>query len=191
MKPKLPSKKTIYFYVFGILTIVVTLVLIWNVYIKKQPQDTKEHFVEDDYEARLHVMKIFDLILGRKPTSEEIDKYATFHNEQDILLQIIKDYKSNETKEENTIQEENTEVTNATETFEETKPSDDLTSSFGDITAMLKEKAKNMVKQLDQTVKEKYIDDSQQDKICFKKKDIHDMLINLQAELDKIKTLVK
>lgn len=190
MATKLPSKNTVYFYIFGALILLVISVIAY-VYFKNLKPTTQEHFVEDDYEARLHVMKIFDLVLNRKPTSEEIDKYSKFHNEQDILLQIIKDFKSNDSiVQEESVQEEKKDELNTTETFEESKSNDDISNSFGDITSMLKEKAKKLVKQLDETVKEKYIDDTQNDKICFKKRDVHDMISKLQSELDKIKLMV-
>lgn len=63
-----------------------------------------EHFVEEspNYKYRLEVMKVFDLYLNRNPTPEEINKYAAIGNEQDILLEILKDFdiKSGKIEEE-------------------------------------------------------------------------------------------
>lgn len=58
----------------------------------------KEHFVDgqhlNDYEARMHVMTVFDTVLKRKPTADEIDKYALITNEQDMLVAVLADYKA-------------------------------------------------------------------------------------------------
>jgi hypothetical protein len=54
---------------------------------------TTEHFTTDEqYESRLHVIKVFDGYLHRNPTMEEIKKYSEFTNEQDILTNVMKDY---------------------------------------------------------------------------------------------------
>lgn len=54
-----------------------------------------EHFTTDeDYESRLHVIKVFDGYLHRNPTMDEISKYSMYKNEQDILSNVMKDFKS-------------------------------------------------------------------------------------------------
>ena len=54
---------------------------------------TAEHFTTDEqYESRLHVIKVFDGYLHRNPTMDEIKKYSEFTNEQDILTNVMKDY---------------------------------------------------------------------------------------------------
>jgi hypothetical protein len=80
-----------------ILCVVLVAVIVYLVYILAKHRNTKEHFTteeESSYDARLETMKIFDLVLNRKPTADEIDKYSQFHNEQDILVQVLQDYKS-------------------------------------------------------------------------------------------------
>lgn len=53
-----------------------------------------EHFTTDeDYESRLHVIKVFDGYLHRNPTMEEITKYSMHKNEQDILTSVMRDFK--------------------------------------------------------------------------------------------------
>lgn len=61
--------------------------------LKKNSQNL-EHFAEEnpDYKYRLEVMKVFDLYMNRNPTPEEITKYASIKNEQDLLLTILKDF---------------------------------------------------------------------------------------------------
>ena len=49
-------------------------------------EGVKESFVDEKaYMNRLNVMKIFDSVLNRKPTPEEIEKFATANNEQYML----------------------------------------------------------------------------------------------------------
>ena len=55
-------------------------------------EGVKESFVDEKaYMNRLNVMKIFDSVLNRKPTPEEIEKFATADNEQDMLENIVND----------------------------------------------------------------------------------------------------
>ena len=68
--------------------------LIWTLYAAFCKKPT-EHFTSetlDDYEARMTVMKIFDTVLHRKPTPDEIDKYAKVTNEQDMLVAVLTDF---------------------------------------------------------------------------------------------------
>jgi hypothetical protein len=54
----------------------------------------REHFTaepSDSYVSRMNVMSVFDTLLSRKPTGEEIEKYSKLKNEQDILSAIMKD----------------------------------------------------------------------------------------------------
>lgn len=80
--------------VHAVLGALIVVILIYLVYITiyVPSKGSKEHFVTDEYESRMQVMKIFDMILSRKPSAEEIDKYSKFGNEQDILVNVLKDY---------------------------------------------------------------------------------------------------
>lgn len=55
-----------------------------------------EHFdnqdVPADYDARLNVIKVFETVLKHKPTVEEIKKYSSISNEQDLLSKLMQDY---------------------------------------------------------------------------------------------------
>jgi len=66
--------------------------------LNKQSIDV-EHFVEEhpDYRFRMETIKIFDLYLNRNPTPDEINKYASLRNEQEILLAFFKDFDVNAT----------------------------------------------------------------------------------------------
>jgi hypothetical protein len=80
-----------------ILCIVLIVVIMYLIYIVMKHRSTKEHFTteeESSYDARMETMKIFELVLNRKPTTEEIGKYSQFQNEQDILVQVLQDFKS-------------------------------------------------------------------------------------------------
>lgn len=81
--------------------------LMWvafNMMQKSYCGKVKEHFTEteeeiviedtdsEEYKSRLNVMKVFDTILHRKPTTEELAKYSKISNEQDILVEVLKDY---------------------------------------------------------------------------------------------------
>ena len=80
-----------------ILGVVLVAIIVYLVYIVVKHRNTKEHFTTEEesaYDARLETMKIFDLVLNRKPTTDEITKYSQFQNEQDILVQVLQDYKS-------------------------------------------------------------------------------------------------
>ena len=58
-----------------------------------------ENFTEPTYASRLNVMKIFEAILSRKPTGDEIEKFSGMENEQDVLTEIVKTYQDVITKQ--------------------------------------------------------------------------------------------
>lgn len=85
----------------GVYVSILAIILIgWLIYFVINAKAKKEHFTEDgaDYDSRLQVMKIFDMVLSRKPTTEEIEKYSKIKNEQDMLVQILQDFKSTSTQ---------------------------------------------------------------------------------------------
>jgi hypothetical protein len=84
-------------YLLLTLVIILAYVLVYFFVIRK---NSKEHFTteQNDYESRLQVMKVFDMIVKRKPTTEEVEKYSKINNEQDLLVQILQDY-TNSTSE--------------------------------------------------------------------------------------------
>jgi hypothetical protein len=87
-----------------VLFVIATVYLLWELY-ERYIRTKKEHFTADqpatstdtvqnpaEYQARMTVMKVFDTVLKRKPTTDEIDKYSKISNEQDILIAILADY---------------------------------------------------------------------------------------------------
>lgn len=87
----------------GVYVSILAIILVgWVIYfvINYKADSKKEHFTEEgsNYDARLQVMKIFDMVLSRKPTTEEIEKYSKIKNEQDMLVQILQDYKNTGTQ---------------------------------------------------------------------------------------------
>jgi hypothetical protein len=77
-----------------VMLFILALVLVY-IYVLLKDDSKKEHFTteESEYDARVETIKIFDLVVNRKPTPEEIDKYSAFQNEQDILQNVLKDFK--------------------------------------------------------------------------------------------------
>lgn len=67
--------------------------LVWILFSTMQNKFCKtnvaEHFTE--YESRMNVMKVFESVMNRKPTQEEIDKYFVIENEQDMLIAVMAD----------------------------------------------------------------------------------------------------
>jgi len=51
---------------------------------------------EADYDSRLNVIKVFDTVLHRKATPEELIKYGAIQNEQDILVAVLADFQVKE-----------------------------------------------------------------------------------------------
>ena len=94
--------------------------LTYNIYKKNNPK--YEHFTEDDttpvteesdeYASRLNVMKVFDAVLNRKPTVDEIKQYEITNNEQDLISQVYENYQ-NEIKEKLTAPPSASATTNA------------------------------------------------------------------------------
>lgn len=84
------SRGKVYIIVFLVLGILY--ITFWSLRISKDvPRHTAEHF-EDSYQYRMEVMKVFDMYMNRNPTTDELDKYASLKNEQDILTSILKDF---------------------------------------------------------------------------------------------------
>lgn len=81
--------------VYVILFVLIALCYIAYFTMKsfKNEKITAEHFTTEpgNYDSRMRVMNVFDGYLHRNPTVEEIDKYSKFGNEQDILVEVMKD----------------------------------------------------------------------------------------------------
>ncbi len=68
---------------------------------KHKQQVISEHFTNEDdetYKRRLTVMKMYETLFNRKPSPEEIDIYANYDNEQDMLDSIMKNEQSKDSK---------------------------------------------------------------------------------------------
>jgi hypothetical protein len=46
-----------------------------------------------NYEMRIYVMKLFETLLKRSASDEEIDKYYVFETENEVLIAVMRDYK--------------------------------------------------------------------------------------------------
>ena len=85
-----------------VLFVLIIVAICYIIYVSyKSNNHLKEHFSNDtSYDARLETMKVFELVLNRKPTPDEIDKYSKYKNEQDILVHVLSDFKSTVTSEQ-------------------------------------------------------------------------------------------
>ena len=101
------NKAKVYVMIFTGVLIVYMIFIIYRYNISKT--QSEEHFTaqDDGYQARMYVMKVFDLVLNRKPTTEEITKFSAYKNEQDILLNVLKTYSIKST---NTLSEVDSET---------------------------------------------------------------------------------
>lgn len=82
-------------YTFLLIGAVVAAIIVGISITMKKPDTTQEHFTEDghdSYVSRMTTINVFDAYLKRNPTTEEIDKYSKFANEQDILTELMKDF---------------------------------------------------------------------------------------------------
>ena len=99
------STENIFLIVLLLVGLGYLLWVVFNMLKKSYCGKVKEHFTEevsvdvkeedtdsDEYKSRLNVMKVFETVLNRKPTSDEIEKYSKILNEQDILVEVLKDY---------------------------------------------------------------------------------------------------
>ena len=97
-----------------ILILVAVAYIIYVSYVSSK-NHLREHFSNDtSYDARLETMKVFELVLNRKPTPDEIDKYSKYKNEQDILVHVLSDFKSTVTSEQVDITQSHTNTSSTT-----------------------------------------------------------------------------
>lgn len=177
------SSTHIYIAIFMVIAIAYAVYFTYTQFIKKR---NTEHFVDEEYQARIEVMKVFDLVLNRKPTPEEINTYSEFKNEQDILVQVLKDFKTNSPS--TTVQEEEPssllalldKTSTDAITAEETKPAE---AKYDMVEVPLSVTVTQKIKQ----IKEAYTDD---DKVCMNKYFIKQILDDLQAKIDSVRVLV-
>ena len=98
------SKNNIVLLVFLSMAVAYLVWLVFNVMKSNYCTGGVEHFTDisaGNYESRMTVIKVFDTVLHRKPKQEEIEKYYTIENEQDMLITILSDYGINQEEKEN------------------------------------------------------------------------------------------
>lgn len=97
------NKQNAILLVFLLLAAMYLAYLLYNSSISNI-SSSREHYVEpgypSDYDARLNVMKVFEAVLKRKPSIEEISKYASISNEQDLLARLMLDFSETYVNEE-------------------------------------------------------------------------------------------
>lgn len=98
--PKWLSKQNAILSLFLLLALAY---LIWTIviFVKSINMRSREHFTEMElpqdgthvsstaYDARLTTINVFQQVIGRKPTADEITQYSMHGNEQDILTAIM------------------------------------------------------------------------------------------------------
>lgn len=109
------SKVKVYVIIFTVVLIAYMIFIMYRYNTSKLRSE--EHFTapDSDYQARMYVMKVFDLVLNRKPTQEEIAKFSSYKNEQDILLHVLKTYSGTPTNAFSESEEERLHVTSEEE----------------------------------------------------------------------------
>lgn len=89
-----------------VLSFVMCVAVAFLIYTLIKNDDSKEHFTEEeqpadkveeeetdkDYQSRLNVMKVFDAVLNRKPSIDEITSFAKIPNEQDMVTEVYEKY---------------------------------------------------------------------------------------------------
>ena len=167
------TKGNIYIMLFIAIGLAYVIFLVYqNVYANQ-----KEHFEEPvndkTYKANLQVIKVFDVVLNRKPTNEELEKYGKMENEQDILLAVMNDYRNapNTTTKTPEKTEEKT-----VEKLEEKKPVETPEKEPAGIAGAFKEAYDNVVND---------------ERVCMNKKDVVDMLTNISEQVSTFIKMVK
>lgn len=168
------SKGNIYIMLFIFIGLAYVLFLVYqNVYANQ-----KEHFEEPvndkQYKANLQVIKVFDVVLNRKPTNEELEKYGKSENEQDILIAVMNDFKNGAKPKEpvaQPIKAPETVQTPAPESKPEVKEETSFATSF-------KEAYDNIVNE-------------ETARVCLNKADLVNMLTNLSQQVNSFMALVK
>lgn len=54
--------------------------------------DSSDKGIDKAYASRLYVIKLFDAIINRKPTDDEVEKYSSFSTDKAIMNAIMGDY---------------------------------------------------------------------------------------------------
>lgn len=149
------SKQNIILLIFLFIGLLYLLWIAFKMFQKKfcstplMGKTVQEHFTTEEetpsaiddlnYSNRMNVMKVFDTVLNRKPTSAELEKYSSISNEQDLLVKVLADHKTDVVKEE-------------TEAFEGEAEASDVVESLVNVTeeAKAEMKARNNVKVVEQ-----------------------------------------
>lgn len=197
------------------LSIALVLSVTYLLYLFYKKTST-EHFTEDEYNSRLDVIKVFDLVLNRKPSPEEIEKYSKFNNEQDILVHVLKDFKKESSSKKDKEKEKNNEkvemesketseeVTtddvpltrinriiqedsqHEAENIEETQPQLSAFNKITDTVASLTDKIVKTKETWQQSGME-----VEGDRICVNKHYLKQILDDVQSKIDSVRVLLK
>jgi len=88
------SASTLYMVILVVLGVLIAVFVFLN--FCPSSGSVREKFTVDDenndYNARLKVIDVFDSYLKRNPTPKEISKYSQSQNEQDIISAVMKDF---------------------------------------------------------------------------------------------------
>lgn len=170
--------------------------------IVKNNTTQTEHFENEDYGARLDVMKVFDLVLSRKPSKEEIDKYSVYKSEQDILLHVLQDFQGqgkSSTSPNTTTSTNAPSSDTAMQSSDTTAPSSKTpVDSESQPTVPTQEELDSAVTTLSEVFQKKKPDDSiipnmslDGEKVCMNKHYVNQMLDDIQAKIDVVRVFLK
>lgn len=194
------SKTNIYLILFIAIGLAYVIFLVYqNVY----RHDGKEHFEEPvndtQYKANMHVIKVFDVVLSRKPTSDELKKYGKIENEQDILIAVMNDFKNMGKEEQKNEKfegdsgegEKKPDTTSGSEQNTHTEPSVTPSTPSEPVVVTSTDKDEEKADTLSSFFKETYDNTVNDARVCLNKKDVLSMLNNLNQQVNSFIAMVK
>lgn len=174
------SKDNIYIMLFLAIGIAYVIFLVYQNLYANQKEGFEEPVNDKQYKSNLQVIKVFDVVLNRKPTNEELDKYGKIDNEQDILIAVMNDFKNK--KDVKDIETKPIDKEQLTESKpppvpeKKTEESDDEAPvAPSGIAGAFKEAYDNVVND---------------DRVCMKKSDVIEMLTNISEQVKSFKSMV-
>lgn len=112
-----------------IIVLLVLAALFYSQSAKKEQFEEHEEASDEEYDLRMYTQQAFETILGRKPSSKEIEKYSKIGNNTKIMSAIKKLAKETFTQAE----EEKQEVEQTTSSDDEASDDDDDNDAASDV----------------------------------------------------------
>ena len=184
------SKGNIYIMLFIAIGVAYVVFLVYQNLYANQKEHFEEPVNDKQYKANLQVIKVFDVVLGRKPTNDELEKYGTIDNEQDILLAVMNDFKDKDkTKDTNLVDKAKSVGAAVVAATKEKMTEEPEPSEAG--AEVEPEPVKSKSSGISNAVKEAYDNVVNDDRVCMNKRDVMDMLTNISEQVKAFKSMVK